>query len=282
MLYLMLAIISSALISLLMRWSEKYSKSNLAMLAMNYLMCCLMAGVFSGDQGLFPREAEGLGITLILGVIGGAVYLAAFLMMQWNIAKSGVLLSSTFMKLGILVPTILSVLIFMDAAGPLKWAGVFVAAAAIVIMNGGGKLEWRHAGGLLLLLLCGGCADFMSKLFDELAPADLKGPFLFYIFATALILCLIFCLLKGQKPGVGDVLFGLAIGIPNYFSSHFFLTALETVPPMAAFPSFSVGTVLLVAPAGILLFGEKLNRRKIISLVLILASLVLLNLKMNG
>lgn len=277
MMYLGLAILSSALISALMRLSEKHTKSSLAMLAANYGACGLLAAVFAGEVGLMPVQAEGFLAALLLGVLGGVVYLGAFLLMQWNIARNGVVLPSTFMKLGILVPTVFSAVIFHETAGPLKWMGVALAVAAIVMMHGGGSMENKSLIGLILLMLAGGCADFMSKLFEELAPAALKNQFLFYIFFVALVLCIALCLVKGERPGKKDVLFGLAIGIPNYFSSRFLLLSLDSVPAMAAFPSFSVGTILLVAAAGVLLFKEKLSMRKYLALAVILGALVLLN-----
>ena len=48
MLNLLLAIASSALVSISMRISEPKIKNNLAMLAVNYLVCCLLAGLFTG------------------------------------------------------------------------------------------------------------------------------------------------------------------------------------------------------------------------------------------
>ena len=47
---------------------------------------------------------------------------------------------------------------------------------------------------------------------------------------------------------------------------------------MIAYPSFSVGTIVLVTLVGVLCFKEKLSRRKLIALGVILVSLALLNL----
>lgn len=60
MMYLGLAILSSALISVLMRLSEKHTKSSLAMLAANYGACGLLAAVFAGEGGIDARPGGGL------------------------------------------------------------------------------------------------------------------------------------------------------------------------------------------------------------------------------
>ena len=46
---------------------------------------------------------------------------------------------------------------------------------------------------------------------------------------------------------------------------------------MVAYPVYSVGGILLVTLAGVLLFRERLGKRRWVALGLILAALVLLN-----
>ncbi len=276
--YLILAIISSASITLLMRLSERYRKNPVSMLAMNYLMCCLLSLGFSSGGELFPKT-EGLSAALLLGGIGGLLFLGSFLLLQWNVGRNGVALPATFMKLGVLVPTVLSAVIFRERMTVFRVLGVAAAAAAILLMQERGRRESGGSmTGLILLLLGGGLADFMSKLYEELGTPALKDHFLLYIFLTALLLCALLCLVQRQKLCPADALFGLALGIPNYFSTRFLLLAIADVPAVAAYPTFSIGTIVLVTLSGLLFFGEKLSRRKWIALCVILCALVLLNL----
>ena len=75
-----------------------------------------------------------------------------------------------------------------------------------------------------------------------------------------------------------DTVFGLALAVPNYLSTRFLLLALGRLPAVVVFPTFSVGTIVLVTLAGLVFFREKLPGRKAVALVIILAALVLLNL----
>ena len=52
--YLLLAILSSALVSVLMRLSTDKVKGNVGMLAMNYAMCMAVAGAYTGYNCIFP------------------------------------------------------------------------------------------------------------------------------------------------------------------------------------------------------------------------------------
>jgi len=278
MLYLLLALLSSACITVLMRLSERYRQNPGSMLSMNYLMCSLLSLLFSGQTELFPA-GEGLATALWLGGTGGVLFLGSFLLLQWNVSRNGVALPATFMKLGVLVPTLLSVLLFGEKLTFLRALGIGAAVAAILLMQGGGHREERGSlGGLVLLLLSGGMADAMSKLYEEWGHPAWKDHFLLYTFLVALVLCTVLCLVRREKLCLRDVLFGLGLGIPNYLSTRFLLLALGQLPAVVVFPTFSVGTIVLVTLAGLILFGEKLPGRKLLALGIILAALVLLNL----
>ena len=277
MIYLLLAMLSSMLVSVLMRVSEKHCRGGMGMLAANYVMCCSLSLAFAGSIQLFPA-ADGLPAALGFGVVNGVLYLAGFVLLQWNIRKNGVVLPATFMKLGVLVPTLLSILAFGEIPGVFQIAGIIAAISAILLIQGGGKQETGSVWGLVLLLLAGGGGDAMSKIFEELGPAALKDHFLLYTFLTALILCTALAIAKKQPFAWREALWGVLIGVPNYFSARFLLLSLRDVPAMIAYPSFSVGTIVLVTLIGVLCFREKLNRRKLIALSVILISLILLNL----
>ena len=95
---------------------------------------------------------------------------------------------------------------------------------------------------------------------------------------TALLLCIGLIIKKKQRFGPAELFFGLLVGIPNYFSSRFLLLSLDSVPAVVVFPTFSVGTIVAVSCAGVLLFREKLTRCRAVALGVILFSLILLNL----
>lgn len=276
MLNLILAIVCSAMISVLMRIGEKHSKSGLAMLAMNYLMCAVLGWAFTGVGQLFPA-VEGLRATLGLGVIGGVLFLGAFMLLQWNISKNGVVLPATFMKLGVLVPTVMAIAVFGESPKITQLLGIAAAICAIFMIQGRGDGHTGSVAGLVFLLLVGGLADAMSKIYEVFGQAQLQDHYLLYVFGVALILCIVLCIVRRQKPGLADVAFGLLLGVPNYLSSRFLLLSLSEIPAVVAYPSFSVGTIVLVAVSGAVLFKEKLSKRKLAALGVILAALVLLN-----
>ena len=278
LLYLLLAILSSALISIIMRLSTDRVKGKRSMLAANYLTCLVIAALFTGPNNLFPSDADLLP-TLGMGIIHGILYLLSFLLFQWCVEKNGVVLPAIFMKLGLLVPLVVSVAAFREIPTLLQVIGFVLAVAAIILINLEKDASAKKAGvGLILLLLIGGAADAMSKVYEEIGAAARSEQFLFYTFLTAFLCCAAVVALRREKIGKNEVLFGFLIGIPNFFSARFLLMALTKLHAVIVYPTYSVATILAVTLAGVILFKERLNRRQKIALVIILAALILLNL----
>ena len=179
------------------------------------------------------------------------------MLLQLNVKKNGVVLSATFMKLGVLVPTVVSVLVFEEMPKTVQVLGFLLAIVAIVLIN----FEKEQTGanfkaGLLLLLLAGGGGDAMAKVYEELGCTESEDKFLLCTFAVALVLCVVLALYKKQRLDKSDIFFGLLIGIPNYYSARFLLKALSSVPAVVAYPTYSVAGILLVTAAAILIFKE--------------------------
>lgn len=274
LIYLLLGIFSSALVSICMRLSEKKIRSNVGMLTVNYLTCTVFAALYTKGWTMdTPLYA-----TCGLGLLNGVLYLASFLLLQRNIRRSGVVLPATFMKLGLLVSIAVSVVFFGERPGPAQALGFLLALGAILLINyqkGEGKGKFRM--GLIWLLLCGGMADAMSKIYEEIGWQALAPQFLFFTFATALPLCAVLTVSRGERAGKWEWAFGFLIGIPNFFSSKFLLRALTDVPAVVAYPVYSVATILVVTLAGVVLFRERLEKKQWLGLGIILAALVLLN-----
>ncbi len=278
MAYLFLAIASSALIAIIMRISSRTVRGNISMLAMNYLTCLLL-GAFYAEFHLFPVRSAGFPVTAAMGAFNGILYLAGFVLLQYNTRKNGLVLSSVFMKLGLLVPIVLSVFLFAEIPTGMQCIGFVLAVGAIIMINyekgtsfSGSKLP------LVLMLLAGGSADAMSKVFEVYGSAVHTDLFLFYTFLSAFLLCIVLILRKKERPDKYALMFGVLVGIPNFFSAKFLLMALNHLPAVIVYPTFSVASILVVTLAGVCLFKERLRRLQWTALILILAALIMLNI----
>ena len=219
-----------------------------------------------------PRE--GVAFTVGLGLVSGAMYLGGFLLLQWNIARNGVVLSATFMKLGVLVPTAMAMLIFGERPGAVQMAGMLLAFLAILLINlERGSQKAASRAGLVLLLLVGGSTDATAKIFEELGQAPLKDTFLL-IHLSSPPCCLLraVCIARRQSLTGADLLFGLLIGAPNYFSSRFLLLSLKRRACRHRLPHLQRGHHRADRLLGVWLFHERLSRRQTLAMGMILAA----------
>ena len=278
MFFLLLSILASALIAVLMRLSADKVQNPLGMLFANYLVCTVLGIIYTDFQIFLPR-VPGFPTTLGLGLFNGFLYLTSFVLYQYNTRKNGIVLSSIFMKLGLLVPMVLSIAFFREIPSQIQLVGFVLAVVAILLINyqpGGRKQKLVFS--LILLLLLGGSCDAMSKVFQVLGAEALSEQFLLYTYGTAFLLCTALVLIRKEYPGKREFLYGALIGVPNFFSTKFMLAALTDIPAVVAYPTFSVATMLTVTLAGTVFFREKLTKIQWIALAIILVALALLNL----
>ena len=276
--YLLLAIFSSAMISVSMRLSTGKVTSHFSMLATNYLVCGILGALYA-DFSLFTTQTSGMGITVGLSVLNGVILLGGLILLQVSTRKNGIVLSSLFMKLGLLVPFVVSMLFFHEMPTGLQIAGFCVAVAAIVVFNlkKDGSAN-RFGIGLILLLLLNGGADTMVKMFEALGPDILSNHFLCLSFSMAFVLCAGLVVFKKERPDGKAVLFGSIIGVANFFSSKFILGALSQIPAVVVFPTYSVATMLVVTLSGVIFFKERLARRQWLAFAAVIAALIMLNI----
>ena len=277
MIYLILAILSSALVAIVMSFAQPRVSNPTGLLAGNYIICSLIAlGLSVPTLG---GNLQGLSFASGLGLINGLIYLGGFALMQWSTRHNGVVLSSIFMKLGILVSMLISVVWFRELPTALQTLGFILAVAAIVIINyRKGSSLTRNSWVLLLMLCMCGMGDVMSKVYEVYGNPEIENVFLLFTFISALVLCLGLMVYKKERLGLRELLFGVLLGVPNFLTSLFLLKALATVPAVIAFPSYSVATILMVALAGLLFFREKLSKKQLIGAALICVALAFLNL----
>lgn len=280
MLYLFLAIASSAMVSVCMRISERYVRNTMAMFTANYAVCLAISRLHMGDIRLFVFE-NGMGTAVGLGSASGLLYLVCFILLQQNIRYNGIVLSSASMKLGaVLIPVMTAILFFHEQIKWLQILGAAFAVLAILLIN----IEKEDVGRsskkiwLVILLAVNGLTDTMANIYDKTGTEALKNHYLFYTFLAALFLAFVMALWRRERIKFADICCGLLIGIPNYYSARFILLALGKVPAVIVYPVYSVGTIITITLVGLAVFREKLNRQKMGALILILAALVMLNI----
>lgn len=185
--------------------------------------------------------------------------------MQKCIRENGAVLSSAFAKLGIVIPVTASILFLGEIPTLFQLVGIVLVIVAIWVINSEGdrgcgrRRRMGSAGLLLVLFVVSGMADGMSKVTERIGERRFDALFLFYTFLTALVLTVVLAFLEQQrtrrKIGKMDFLSGVAVGFPNYFSTSLLLASVSRLPAFIVYPSFSVGTILVVSFVSVLVLG---------------------------
>ena len=279
MFYLILSIIASSMLTLVMRHSEGRMKSKTGMLAANYVICMLLAAIFIGPGNLLPKT-EGIGPVLGMGAINGFFYMISLVIMQQNIKRNGVVLPSVFSRLGgLVVPLGVAIVLFSEIPKTTQTIGSVLALLSILVISYEKQQTKASAKWLLFLMfITDGMAAVMSKVFEQTANQVLSDHFLLYTFAAALILCIAVILYNKEKIGLIDVIYGICVGVPNFFASRFLLQALVELPAVVVYPIRGVGGIVLIALVGVLFFKEKLKKHQWLAMIVVLAAVALLNL----
>lgn len=307
MIYLLMAVLSSATMTLVLKYSEVHRFNRYGITTINYVVASLVlilllifgngppldlsvtaffdewVPVVIQGQGIFSRGAA-LTWAILTGMAGGVCFCAGLLLIQKSIEQNGVSLTGAFAKLGIVLPLCFALVFWREIPTALQAAGIVTALFAILVINPpfpvNGRMATTGMMTLMALFLASGTGDFMGKVFEKYATGEHKLVFMLLVFFTAL--CISSVLLLRHSPAGfrmkrRDVIMGILVGVPNLSTSFFLITAFSHIKTTLVFPLFSSGVILLVTLGGTLLFKEHLERRKALAIAMIVAAVVLMN-----
>lgn len=276
MTYLLSAISANLIMTFLMRYSEHHDGNRYALNIWNYLAGTLISILFLEDKSaIFSGDL----LTVLLGIINGIGFVSALVLIQISIRRNGAPLTTTFNRLGILIPTILSAFLFNEIPTPLKMFGLFLCIFAIVIMNTGDKKDRpTFMAGLILIFIFGGMLDFISRVYSLYYDADSQTCFVMYTFFSALIVSIFLFIKDGHKMSVRDALIGIGVGIPNQLTTLLLLRAAAFLPAYIVYPTYSAGLIIMVNVINYLAFREILSKKQYIATGIIGVGLVFINL----
>lgn len=281
---LVISILATSVLFNIFKFFEKYKIVSFNAIVINYMVASGLAFVlpekiksvsYAMHQGWFP-------ISILLGFL----FVLLFQLMAYSTQKIDVSTTTIANKITFVFPTIMGILFFREDWNYLKIIGFLVAITSI-ILSAENKRQFPKSKTYLILLVLffgGGilesllsyCQKFLIHSFDT-------SLFFGYLFLFAFLfglLILFWRINKGEKrPSKKDVIGGLILGVPNYFSMFFLIESLKKIPSSTVFPVANMGVILCSTFISILLFREGISRKK--SLALICAILAILLISFN-
>lgn len=302
MFYLFLSIICSAAIGLIFKHTESLNSNRYVVTSSNYFIAFSISLFMIFYKGLFHDLNKEISFIddfkmiltnsshiltpyssiiwgIIVGSIFGSFFFLSIIYYQKSVRENGVGLSGTMSKLGILIPMIISIIIWREFPSLVQWIGIGLSLLSILIVNLSPKSleKFDINTTIILLFIFGGMAGFSNKLYQKYALNNYKDIFLFANFFVAFLVSIFYTIKGKNKIKKRDILAGFAVGIPNLFTSYFLVLALDTLKTSVALSLNSAGSIVLINIGGFLIFKETITRKNRVAILLTVIAMVLIN-----
>jgi len=280
MYFLLLTILCSTSIALILKYSDTKKGEPIVLLAGNYLVASLIGLTFLilNDEKIFSIQ------TLIFGAGLGLLFVLSFFVYAKAIGYAGTGLATTSARLSVIIPILLSIIIFNELPNRLHLVGFLFTVITFILFYYSVKGNHRDGEGVLkyfflIAVFIGiGINDFAIKVFKGWRPEQEEPYFVLIIFASAFVYSSMYIIIKKIKIIRQTALWGLVLGIPNVFSTVFLLGALALLPAILVYPLMNVGIILLTTLAAFVIWKEKLNRWGVLALASGLLAILFLSL----
>jgi drug/metabolite transporter (DMT)-like permease len=287
LIYLALSISSSVIIFIIFKLFSRYQINTLHAIVVNYIVACV-SGIVAYESSINYTEIHSYGwFYYTLGL--GALFIIVFNLMAITTQRSGLSVVSVATKMSVVIPVIFGLVYYKESFGVYKIIGVLLALIAVYLASiksrDGNSTSTKNFILPALVFIGSGIIDTSIKFIENSFVAENDVPlFSATIFGTAAfigLLVLVFKAVKGDfKFQLKNVIGGIALGIPNYFSIFFLVKALRSdlLDSSGIFTVNNVAVVMISTIFGIILFKESLSLKNWIGILLAIISIFLVTL----
>ncbi len=277
-----ICIFLNALIGVVFKLFDRFNLDTLTAIVVNYFTCVIVGSVVLGRFAipidLFSKTWFPHAIAL------SAMFPTIFFLYSKAINTAGVGVSTIFQKISLIAPAVVAILVFGEPLSALKAFGILLAILALFLLQYSKDITLKSEGlKYLILVFLGSCfIDTYLYLLEayKIAPnGDIEFVSTLFLFAGIFGLAyLIFDAIRFKnKSSSKDILGGVLLGIPNFFSIYLLLYLLGIGwNGSTVFPVNNVGVLLLSVIFGVLFFKEKINSTKLVGILLAVSAIYLI------
>ena len=290
MFYLLISICISSFLFVIFKLFDVLKVNTFQAIVVNYFVAAVLGFYLSNNSVSFqeiPNQPWFIGAFLL-----GIMFILVFNVMALTSQKNGLSVASVSSKMSVVIAIVFGVWYYEESLGFIKLSGILLALIAVYLTSVKEKKETTVKQVSLLfpiLLFFGSGAIDTSLKFIETSFVEEGGVPLFSatIFGCAFILgmtILLYQIVKGTfRFEFKNILGGILLGVPNYFSIVYLLKALSTdgMESSTAFTLNNVGIVILSTLFGLFIFKEKLIWKNWLGIVIAIVS-ILLVMSANG
>ncbi len=285
---LLLSILASTVIFVVFKLFSKYKINTLHAIVVNYMVACCCGVFFQETEIKIAEIPENGWFPFALGL--GALFITVFNLMAITTQKSGLSVVSVATKMSVVIPVVFGLVYYGESLGMFKFFGIILALIAVYLTSikskDGLKIKTSNLIFPVSVFWGSGIIDASLKYLEGEYVAKNDTPiFSATIFGAAATLGIVFLAIHALRGKFQfkfkNILGGIVLGVPNYFSVYFLVQALRSgiFESSGIFTINNVAIVMLSTFVGILLFREKLLPKNWLGIGLAVVGILLIALE---
>ena len=285
MIFLLLSILFSTGLFVIFKYFGIYKIDVLKAIFVNYIVAFSMGFFFAERQ--IPISEIYLQPWFSGALFLGALFVSIFFVMAMTAQENGVSVTSISGKMSVVVPVVFGIILYNESITFLKIVGIIMALIAVYLSSV--KEEKSEKNGTLLfpilLFIGSGTIDTLLKYIQENYVADedvsifsgslfgIAGVFAFFILVIKTIK-------KRASFGYKNIIAGIILGVPNYYSIIFLIKALQNknFESSTLFTINNVAIVVVSTLVGLFFFKEKFSIKNKVGVVMAILGIVLVTI----
>lgn len=276
MIDLSLSIIFTICLFLFFKEFDRRNINTLQAITFNYLSAGLLS-LFLGHSG-YNYENVILSDWFLPTFFLGIFFIVMFNVMALTTQRLGVTVGSLASKMSLIIPVLVALFFQGDKWTLLKILGIIIALLSVYLTV---KKDEQQNGPIYLALILFLGAGILDSVLSHIQYLYLDSPeskvfFTTTVFLVAFGVGALLLIFKKQKLSLKNIIAGITLGIPNYFSIYFVLRSLDSMESSLVFPILNIGVVILSALIGWGYYKEHLTKLNWLGVVLAISSIYIL------
>jgi drug/metabolite transporter (DMT)-like permease len=285
LIFLLLSILFSTGLFVVFKYFGIYKIDVLKAIFVNYIVAFSMGFFFAERQ--IPISEIYLQPWFSGALFLGALFVSIFFVMAMTAQKNGVSVTSIAGKMSVVVPVFFGIILYNESVTFLKIAGIIMALIAVYLSSV--KEEKSEKNGTLLLpillFIGSGTIDTLLKYIQENYVADedvsiFSGSLFGIAGVFAFLILVIKTIKKRESFGYKNIIAGIILGVPNYYSIIFLIKALQNknFESSTLFTINNVAIVVVSTLVGLFFFKEKFSIKNKIGVAMAILGIILVTI----
>jgi drug/metabolite transporter (DMT)-like permease len=267
MINLILGIVFFNVILIIFKLFERFKVDNLQAIIVNYIVASSLGILTSNISNPFNYivNSDWIFYALIIGTL----FIIVFNLLATGAQKVGMAISTVANKMSVIIPVVFAFIVFGDTVSTLKVTGILLAIIGVVLTSTSGQklsFDKKYLWLIIIIFIGQGIADcifnYAQHFVVEAGDAKIFIASMFMAACVTGLVMLVPKLINGtSKFQIKNIIWGIALGVPNFLTVYFFFQALESnfLEASQVYPILNMGVIVLSALSGFILFKEKLS-----------------------